>query len=174
MFREREIRPVLYEDTITHSEQKGGFHHKEGKGRRMSTMQWWQGVFAGLILLMIVGFGTSVFAGGGVNHKVTIRNNTDRHCGARLYYGSNLFGTVKDEFKEIPANESRTYETGSKCPLFIEGGCSRGWAGMPSDNFSRCTSGVSASGASSCGITCWSSDWFIKTRSGYDVELTKE
>ncbi len=131
--------------------------------------RWTQVLAVGVVFVMILG-GASVPATGGIiNHKVKVVNTTDEDCGVFLYYGS---APIENKWLRILAHQSGTFETGSKCPRFLNVGCAYPTS-YKEDQCHRCTLGNDG-WIDDCTATCWSSDWYIRKKSGGGVELTKE
>ena len=109
-------------------------------------------------LIAVASIGVAL-AGGGINHKVKVKNDSDNDVTVYLFY------SVQCDDKEyrIAKGSSHTFETGAKCPVGLGG-----WVyGAAVSMVTRCTigaeKGVGANVCSNCGwITCESSDWVIR------------
>jgi len=109
-------------------------------------------------------FVTLAYSGGGINHKVKIKNNTDvEQSAAWVFYGE---GEKAGDFKVSSIGgpgSSHTFEFGAKCPTKI-----RVFIGGGNNHVERCTIGTS----SGCTHTCWNSEWKItgNSSSGFHIE----
>jgi len=119
-----------------------------------------QGVALMLLACLIAMASIGVaLAGGGINHKVKVKNDSDNDVTVRLIYSMQC---DEKEYR-IDKGSSHTFETGAKCPLGLEG-----WVRVTGVRMiTRCTLGPEkGAGASVCshcaGITCNSSDWVIR------------
>ena len=119
-----------------------------------------------IAMLAAIFLGVFASVASAINHKVTITNQTGLQCSVWLTWGSELFGGLKSENRDLGTSGTVTFETGAKCPRWIHGGCSGALS------FSRCTNGLE--GSEGCTATCWSSDWFLKKKSNGQIGLTRE
>lgn len=125
------------------------------------------------LILIVVLLGIAPF-GFAIDHKVKVTNQTDyAFCGVTVYYGSILSQDwVESKYMRLDPGQSGSISTGAKCPRFITGGCSDGW--YTSYDFGRCTLGPEATTWTSCTLTCWGSDWFLRKNANGSVRLDKE
>ena len=118
----------------------------------------------GAVVLCCFMFVTLAYSGGGVNHKVRIKNDTNEvHSTAWVFYGEGQeAGDYKNSYIGGPGS-SHTFEFGLKCPTKI-----RVYIGGGDRHVERCTIGTS----SSCTHTCWSSKWKVtgNSSSGFHIE----
>lgn len=116
----------------------------------------------GAVAICCMMFVTLAHSGGGINHKVKIKNSTNEvHSSAWVYYGKGYeYGDFKTSYIGGPGS-SHTFEFGAKCPTKIE-------VFIGGKKIDRCTTGTS----SGCTHTCWSSDWKITgdSSSGFHIE----
>ncbi len=119
-----------------------------------------QGVAVMLLACLIAMASIGVaLAGGGINHKVKVKNDSDNDVKVHFYYSMQC----DEQEYYIAKGSSHTFETGAKCPLGLQG-----WVyGAGVQMVTRCTlgpeKGVGANVCSNCGgITCDSSDWVIR------------
>ncbi len=128
--------------------------------------------FAVMLLACLIAMASIgvALAGGGINHKVKVKNDSDRDVTVRLVYSMQC----EDKDYSIAKGSSHTFETGAKCPLGLEG-----WVnGTAVLLVTRCTigaeQGVGASVCSKCSwITCESSDWVVR-KHGSEYRFDKE
>jgi hypothetical protein len=104
-----------------------------------------------IALMVVAGMFSYANAGGAVNWKVKVTNNTDKDVEVNLHY--NVGGNYGMGYR-INKGGSHTFETGAKCPFNLEG-----WVYGPQVSaVSRCVNGLESK---VCSVVCADSDWKI-------------
>jgi len=141
----------------------------KGRKKEEEMKRWIKALMVGVVFVVMMAGAYGLVTAGLINHKVKVVNTTDEDCGVFLYYGSN---PIENKWLRITAHQSGTFETGSKCPRFLNVGCAYPTS-YTEDKCHRCTLGNDG-WIDDCTATCWSSDWYIRKKSSGGVELTKE
>ncbi len=126
----------------------------------------------GLVLIILVAVVTIVWvapretnAGGGINHKVTVINDSGSKCKVNLskdkLVNEDWVGVVT-----ISAGDSYTFETGSLCPCCLKGqyydAANNVWRKLLTKNVGLGNDSKNCD----CTAACWDSTWRICRKAG--------
>jgi hypothetical protein len=117
--------------------------------------RWLKAVVVCSVAVMVVaGMVSFANAGGGINWKTKIKNESDHPVTVYLTY--NVAGSDRKETR-IEKGSSHTFETGAKCPFKLSG-----WVyDVQVAAVDRCVNGLEGTGGV-CSVVCSSTDWKIK------------
>lgn len=117
---------------------------------------------------------SDIMAGGGVNWKVDVKNDTNFKCRVTVYKDK-MFAAEPMDQRTLEPGQRTTFETGSLCPCAIEGNVfdpkSRTWKETRLVNVGLGNEISTFDGASAA---CWNSFWQLCRKAGTDADTMRD